>query len=803
MRRRSRPRRVLRWLVRFALALLILVPAGGAGFYAWLRTSLPQTAGRLVLPGLHQDVSIYRDRDGVPHIFAADDDDAYVALGFVHAQDRLFQMDFQRRLGAGRLAEAVGSGALGIDRTMRTLGLYRAAEAAVAAASPAVRRALDAYARGVNGFLDTNSGALPPEYYLVGGAPEPWRPADSLVWGRLMSLTLSGNWRGEALRARLARRLSAEQLADWYADENSAGPITLPPAIEKSQATDDLFARALAALPEAIRPRLASNVWVVDGHQTHSGKPILANDPHLGFGAPGIWYLARITTPGWSIAGATVAGVPFHVLGQNGQIAWGMTTTGADTQDLFVEHVAANDPGAYETQDGPRRFETRTETIHVHGGDDVAITIRTTRHGPVISDVEASAATVAQDRSVIALATTGLRPDDHTADALYGMNRAQSWDDFTAALSQFDAPVQNVFYADRAGTIGMMTPGLIPIRRSGNGFMPAPGWDDSAEWDGFIPFDALPRKIDPVEGLLVNANNRLVGPDYPYFISREWDMPYRAERILELLKETRDQTVASHLALQRDALSPMTAELLPLMLGHVGHSERTGHAARLLAAWDGRMARDRPEPLIFVEWLRALDRDLFADELGDLFPPMWDLHAKLIARTLRTDAAWCDDVGTAETETCAAQIARALDQALDTLTERYGADVTAWRWGAAHQALHNHPVFGRIPVLRSLADLKIAADGGNDTVNRGAMRVANTSNPFADIHGPGYRAVYDLADPDASVFGIATGESGNPLSRHYRDFLERWRDGVGRTLTGTPAALAESGAELLTLVPPP
>jgi penicillin amidase len=438
----------------------------------------------------------------------------------------------------------------------------------------------------------------------------------------------------------------------------------------------------------------------------------------------------------------------------------------------------------------------------VHGADDVSITIRTTRHGPVISDVEASAAAIAQDRSVIALATTGLRPDDHTAEALYFMNRATDWDGFTAALTHFDAPVQNVFYADSSGTIGMMTPGLIPIRRSGDGFMPAPGWDDSAEWDGFIPFDALPRRVDPIDGMLVNANNAVVGPDYPHFISREWDVPYRAERILELLKETHDQTVASHQALQRDTLSPMTAELLPLLLGHVGHDERTGHAARLLAAWDGRMARDRPEPLIFVAWLRALDRDLFADEFGDLFAPMWDLHGKLIARILRTDAAWCDDVRTLETETCAVQVARALDQALDALTERYGADMAAWRWGTAHQARHDHPVFSRIPILRDLADLAIAADGGNDTVNRGAMRVANAADPFADVHGPGYRAVYDLANPDASMFGIATGESGNPLSRHYRDFLERWRDGIGRTLSGTPAALAESGAELLTLAPP-
>ena len=806
-RRRARRRSLRRWLVRLVVwPVIAILLVGGLG-YAWLRTSLPQTAGRVSLPGLHQEVSIYRDRDGVPHIFAADDDDAYFALGFVHAQDRLFQMDFQRRLGAGRLAEVVGAGALGIDRTMRTLGLYRAAEASVEQLSPPVRQAFEAYARGVNAYLATRGWALPPEYYALGkyfllaAAPEPWRPADSLVWGRLMALTLSGNWRGEALRARLARRLTPEQLADWYADDNYAGAITLPEGIEKSQAIDDLFARTLAALPEAIRPRLASNVWVVGGDRTKSGKPILANDPHLGFGAPGIWYLARITTPGWSIAGATVAGVPVHILGQNRHIAWGMTTTGADTQDLFVEHVAPDDPGAYETADGPRRFEVRTETIHVAGGDDVPITIRATRHGPVISDVEASAAAVAQDKTVVALAATALREQDTTAEALYGVDRATNWDAFTAALSHFDAPVQNVFYADRAGAIGMLTPGLIPVRRSGDGFMPARGWDDSAEWDGFIPFEALPRRLDPAGALLVNANNRLVGPDYPYFISREWDMPYRAQRILEVLKATPDQTVASAVALQRDVVSPMTAELLPLMLAHIGRGERVGRATRLLAGWDGRMARDRPEPLIFAEWLRMLDRDLFADELGDLFPPMWDLHAKLIARTLRNDAAWCDDVTTPEHETCGFQIARALDQALDALEQRYGTDIAAWRWGDAHRARHDHPVFGRIPVLRDLCDLAIPADGGNDTVNRGAMRVGNPSAPFADIHGPGYRAVYDLANPDASLFEIATGESGNPLSRHYRDFLERWRDGLGRPLTGTPGELSDAGADLLTLAP--
>ena len=800
-RRRARARQRWRWIRRSLLGLLILVLGSGAIGYAWLRTSLPQTRGRLALPGLHQPVEVLRDADGVPHIFAADDEDAYTALGFVHAQDRLFQMDFQRRLGAGRLAEVVGAGALPIDKTMRTLGLYRLAEASFAHLSPPVRRAFDAYARGVNAFLETREGAWPPEYYLLRTEPEPWRPADSLVWGRLMGLTLSGNWRGEALRARLAMRLTPQQLGDWYADENFSGAVTLSPEIERTHAEDALMQRAFAALPDALRPRLASNVWVVDGRHTATGKPILANDPHLGFGAPGIWYLARITTPNLTLAGATVAGVPFHILGQNDRVAWGMTTTGADTQDLVIERVSATDPGAYDTPDGPKKFETRQEVIHVRGGDDVALSVRVTRHGPVISDVDTSAAAAARDRQVIALAATLLRPDDHTPEALYGMNRAQRWGDFVGALERFETPMQNVFYADRDGTTAMMAPGLIPLRRTGNGFMPTPGWDDAAAWDGFIPFDELPRRVDPTNGVLVNANNRVVGDDYRHFISRDWDQPYRAQRIAELLAEAKGQTVARHQAIQLDIVSPMTAELLPVMLSHAEHAGRATEALRRLASWDGRMRRDTPEPLIFTAWLRALDRALFADELGDLFAPMWDLHPKLIARTLRTEAAWCDDVRTPAVETCAQQVTRALAEALDELGQRFGNDLKNWRWGDVHAAHHDHPIFGRIGGLDWLADLRIPADGGNDTINRAAMRVGNPSDPYADIHGPGYRAVYDLADPAASRFVITTGQSGNPLSRHYGDFLQRWRDGDSRPLTGTAAALTAAGADRLTLVP--
>src|SRR5438067_3312308 len=441
--------------------LLVCVIAGGGGLY--LISSLPQLDGRIAVHGPAGEVRIARDADGIPLITAASDPDAAFGLGFAHAQDRLFQMELQRRYGAGRLTELFGPQALATDRQMRVLGLYRAAEAELATLSPAVRRGLDAYAAGVNAFLATRRGALPPEFLLLGFRPDPWRPADSLVWGKLMDLELAGNYRGELLRARLARTVSADDLAVLYPEYPKEAPTTLAElaTIYRQLPLDRLY----AALPPLVGPIYASNNWVVDGAHSESGKPVLANDPHLGFAAPGFWYLARLKTPQGEIAGGTVAGVPLVVVGHNDRIAWGFTTTGSDVEDLFIEQIDPANPGRYLTPDGSAAFMTREEIIEVRGAAPVRLTVRATRHGPVLSDVLSEG--TAESGYVLALQTSFLDPDDRTADALWNMNRARDWTGFRAALANVVGPQQNIVYADTGGTIGFIAPARIPIRKSG------------------------------------------------------------------------------------------------------------------------------------------------------------------------------------------------------------------------------------------------------------------------------------------------------------------------------------------------
>ncbi len=419
-----------------SLLVLLLVILGG-GFYVYLRSALPQTDGRILLAGPKAEIRVERDADGVPRIIAQDDEDLAFGLGFVHAQERLFQMELQRRYGAGRLSEIFGPDAVVIDRQMRVLGLYRAAQAEIPFLSPAMKRALDAYAAGVNAFLQSRGGALPPEFLLLGFAPEPWRAADSLIWGKLMALQIGGNYRGELLRARMARTISSADLAFLFPEYPKAAPTTLAemPPIYRRLALDDLY----EALPPIVGPNYASNNWVVDGRHSASGKPILANDPHLAFAAPGVWYLARLETPQHRIAGATVAGVPLVVIGHNERIAWGFTTTTADVEDLFVEQLDPADPNRYRTPQGSEPFKSRHETITVKGAAPVDIAIRETRHGPVLSD--ALPAGAAEPGFVLALAATFTIPDDRSAEALWEVNRAADWPGFQAALRHFVGPI--------------------------------------------------------------------------------------------------------------------------------------------------------------------------------------------------------------------------------------------------------------------------------------------------------------------------------------------------------------------------
>ncbi|MBI5164526.1 MAG: penicillin acylase family protein [Magnetospirillum sp.] len=759
--------------------MLALVIAASV-LFLWLMSSLPRIEGRVPIHGLELPASVARDALGVPHITARSQRDAYFVLGWTHAQDRLWQMEMQRRIGAGRLAEVVGEKALGSDRFMRTLGLYHLAEGSVDKLDKPARDALSAYAEGVNAWVDRNWYRLPLEFLVLGVRPEPWKPADSLVWARLMALQLTGNWRDEVLKAKLANRFDAGRLAELWPGYPANAPVTLSARIADA---------VLAAVPAVAEPRLASNEWAVAGGFTASGKPLLANDPHLGFQAPVLWYLAAIDAPGLTVAGATVPGVPFHLIGHNRRIAWGMTTTHADTVDLVVETLADDD--SVLTAKGAQPFTHRRETIRVKDKADEVLDVRATAHGPVISDLTAKS--LAGENQVVTMRATALEPDDLTAQAMLRLNRAVDWRGVTTALKDFHSPVQNFAYADTLGHIGFITAGRVPIRKGGDGSLPARGWTGDQEWTGWVPPAKLPQALDPPSGVVINANNKVTPPGYPYRISTEWPEPYRARRIGDLLAGKERLTVADMAAFQLDTLSLAALDLKRLLAAAAPTGTDAVEAARLIAAWDGHADRDGPEPLIYAAWVDRLWHAVFDDELGDDMAAFASVRPLVLAGVLTTHRRWCDDTATAVIEPCGDLITASLEQAVVDLTARFGPHPASWSWGEAHQARFDAPVLGKIPLLGHLATLSVATGGDDFTVNRGTTPPAS----FTHVHGAGLRAVYDLSDLDNSRFILATGQSGNALSRHYRDMMERWRDNRGITL-GKPA---EDRAAVLVLEP--
>ena len=767
----------MRWIKRTCIGtgVFFLVAFFVLAWTTW--RSLPIHEGTVILAGPEAAITVVRDKHGVPFISAVSEADAYFALGYVHAQDRLFQMEFMRRLGAGRLAEVLGSQGLASDKFMRTLGLYRHAKENLKVLDAQTIGILERYADGVNAWLETRSQLLPPEFQLLQYEPEPWKPADSLVWQKLMSLSLAGNWRDELLRVELLQSLSPHRVDELWPD---AGPNELSTAN-----TGDIPLQVAKALGSAIDayapPTLASNVWALDGQHTATGKPLLASDPHLGFQAPIVWYLAHLAWPGEVRVGATTPGVPLFVIGHNGHLAWGITTTHADLQDLFIERVI--DDGRYLTPTGPAVFVERTEVIDVRFRDPVTLPVRLTRHGPVVSDLAGINHAGAESDTVLALSATMLRDDERTASGMERLSRARSVEEARAALTLFEGPQQNFVYADVNGGIGYTAAAKVPMRRAGNGTVPVPGESGVYDWLGWIPYDELPHSLRPNSGRLVNANNRPVPQAYPHLIAASFPEGYRAQRINERLDElTEDQaTVEDMHAIQMDSRSSMAHDLLPRLLTLATPTTEDGkHALDLLSDWDGTMDRSRPEPLIFLTWLEEIKSELLADELGPLYRSFRGGRIRLIKSILTRNRHWCDNVTSLTAENCAHAVSMALENAVIWLADRPETESTAlssWRWGQFHKARFAHPLFGLIPGLSSLTSITIETDGGDHTVNRGGFRSVRGRTPFRHGHGAGLRAVFDLDNLDRSQYVIAVGQSGHPASSQYSDLTAVWRDG--------------------------
>jgi penicillin amidase len=537
---------------------------------------------------------------------------------------------------------------------------------------------------------------------------------------------------------------------------------------------------------------------VIAGARTASGKPILANDPHLGLHAPVLWYLARIDTPDLWIKGATVPGMPMVLLGQNSHFAWGLTTTDSDTQDLFIETVDPADPGRYLTPTGPQPFAVRVETIHVKGAADDILRVRSTRHGPVVSDVDGEVAGVAGAGRVIALQFTALDGRDTTAEALVRLNRARDWDSFLDALHPYVAPPQNFVYADTAGHIGFVNAGRVPARHEGEGLVPVDGARDGHEWERMVPFAALPQVRDPPAGFIFNANNAVTDRTTPYFFGIDWEEPYRAQRLQHFFDTIARHSLETAAAMQMDIVSPVAQQLLPHLLRQRPDSPRAAAALSLLKNWDGAMDQARPEPLIFEAWLYEMHRKLLVEKAGLPLEAKGPYFATAIAAILEADDRdWCGANG------CAPIITAAFGDALAMLQARLGEDMAKWTWGREHVSRLDNIFFSHVPVLSTLTDLSVPSSGGFYTLDRGEGWSADPREPFARRNAAGYRAIYDLGDPDASRFVIATGESAHVFSRHYGDMVPLWNSGRYVTLAGTRETLAARHLPQLDFVPAP
>lgn len=755
--------------VSLGLVAGVLCAGLGLGAIVWINgsRSVPALSGELPLPGLSAPAIVVSDDRGIPTIRAENMRDAYRVLGFLHARDRLWQMEMMRRVGAGRLSEILGSGTVQIDRTMRELGLRDQAMGQEAILTDDQRADFQAYSDGVNQYLGREDTILPIEFQLTLHDPEPWQISDSLYWGRLMSLQLSENGFQEAYRDSLTELLGADRAADLL-PRNDGSPTTMNAANR----------------PSWLESYDASNAWVLSGERTETGAPILANDPHLGIGMPGQWYLVRIETPELTLVGVTAPGVPLHILGHNGRIAWGMTTTHADNQDTILltpAQLAA--------------AETIEETIRVRFGDDIPLQRRETSFGPILTSLGSPGR---------ALRWTGSDTAQRTPQALYQLNRAESWQDFLAAIALFDDPVQNVFYADRDGTIGMKLAGEIPIRRTGDaGILPiaAGGTDDP--WTGIVASSELPGLVNPATGMILNANNRIIDASYPHSISHGFKDSYRIERLIEAMAPVSEgHRLLDSAALQTDTLSVAARELIPHLVTAEPSSPLAARALDILSDWDFHMRRDAAAPAIYSVYVNELVRVLIEDDLDPaLLRSAWRNNPTFVRRVLSEKTDWCDNVLTEPREDCARALAVALDRAILVLTKALGDDPADWRWGALHTAPMTHRLLNRIPGLGSLGNRPMETDGADDTLNRG-QSVSGEAAPFFDhLHGASFRAIYDLSDLDNSLFALAGGQSGNPFSPFYGSLLDDWRDGRYFRIPGRGEDIAEPGSRLLRLHP--
>jgi len=796
----------MRKLLYIACAcLLVVLVAGASLYYAFVYRPLPTTRGKITLPGLSAPVRVCRDPWGVPHLFAETEQDLFLAQGFVQAQDRMWQLEVNRRLAAGRLSEIFGRKALEIDRFVRTVGFMRIARAEVAAADAHTLALLDAFSDGVNAYLKLHRNKLPIEFRILGVAPEPWQPADSIAWGKFMAFAGSKNWQEEMVRAMLVRRLGDQKTAALL--DRIESPAPAPVSIDlqpiPGPAADNLLPPTAAGG--------ASNNWAAHGSRTETGAPLLANDMHLPLQIPSTWYEMHLTGGGLDVIGLSLPGAPLIVAGHNRDLAWGITFAYIDNQDLFLERIDHGSPPRYLYRGTWLPAQAVEEPIHVKGeASPVPYRVWRTRHGPLL---DLSGRASASKGQALALKWTAESPGNVT-QALYRINRATDSAAFCAAAARWSEPTVNFVFADTGGNIGYALGARVPIRSGDHGNGPFAGWTGKNEWQGTVPGEELPSDVNPAAGFVATANDRIETPGDGIYLSSDFAPGYRAERIRQVLSGAPTFSIEAFLKLQGDLQCIPAQRFIEAIDGFSANDPAAKRLISLLRNWDRRMAPDSVGAAVYAVLFFRLLENTFRDEMGDLTERFFGVglnalqplnrfsgHSRVILLSLIKEpgSVWFDDNRTPERETFGILLEKSLKETADFLKQRLGADPDGWRWGRLHTVAIGHPL-GRVKPLDRIFNIGPFAGGGH------FCTVAQSSvMPGMDFSLDGWavsnRHIYDLNNWDNSLGSIVPGQSGMIGSPHYKDQVDLWRQGEHHPLYFSREKVEKEAVQVLELIP--
>lgn len=785
-----------------------------------VKKSLPQTAGEIKLSILSQPVAVHRDQYGVPHIFAQNEDDLWRAAGYVAAQDRLWQMDFNRRAVRGTLSEIFGDATLAQDKFLRTWGFHRLAKRLAETLSPQSRRTLTAYAEGVNQFIAENQNRLPLEFSLLRYKPDEWQIEDSIGYGRLLGFILNFAWFFEPALGKVADQYGLPMAMEIFPAVLENTPSIVPEMPKGLGARLDDFVqlacntRIQLGAPPAV---LGSNSWAVSGARSVTGKPILANDPHLGLKLPSIWYEMHLVAgaPGaetLDVAGVTLPGLPGVVLGHNRAIAWGFTHGMIDDLDFYLEKINPANPDEYWHEGIWKKMEVIEEYIPVKGRDPELFKVRTSAHGPVVNSINDAAR---NDSLAVSFRWTGFEPSDEL-QALQRLNRAKSWEEFQQAMRHHAVPTQNVIYADTAGNIGYYSCGRVPLRRDGKGFLPYRGWENAGDWIGVIPFENMPHSYNPPQQYVATANNLIAGKNYPYYLSNAWEPTSRIERINELITANAKNSVATFQAMQSDVVSIHARRTLPLLLGLLDSSvaapangngtalsEEEKNARTLLAAWDGKETAESVPAALFQVWTQEFLLATIKDELGDTLFKAYAAWSSLAIRAVEylarhPQSPWFDNRATPVVETAPDIALLSYRRALQFFHGQLGDLMIDWQWGKIHQLTLEHVLGKQAPFNEFFNAGPFPCGGSAATINKGEYRLYD---PFAMDAGASVRLIVDLSNSGVAWSVIPGGQSGQAFSAHYKDQIELWRQNKYRQISMRRDEIAATGKSTLLLQP--